>query len=162
MRSEKRRRHIFMMPISSRMDSPVHLRSSWKSTPVPLSGNVFSAFCFLCTKHFHTLPLPCTWEAMKLSHNSWFMTLKRQRNANLHATVYAELIWMCKRTKQTQWWRKDETKAKTENPPAMRLCSGEWCFWHVGCVCFVWQDLQLHADHEMSFQAKQIRESTAL
>lgn len=34
------------------------------------SGNVFSAFCFACTKHFQTLVLPSTWELMKLNGNS--------------------------------------------------------------------------------------------
>lgn len=77
------------------------------------SGNVFSAFCFACTKHFQTLVLPFTWALMKPSGNSWFMTLKIKRNINLHATVYTgKFVWMCRRGKS-----KNSMKVISEQGP---------------------------------------------
>lgn len=103
-----------MMLISHRVDNQSSSTQKFlgQQPSSSLSGNVFSAFCFLCAKHFQTLPLPSTWEVMKLGDNSWFMTLKIPRNVNLHAPVYAKLIWMCERTKQNT--ASDDVKMRPE------------------------------------------------
>lgn len=77
-------------------------QSSWHNNPAPLCQEMSSLPSASWTpnifKHFFLLS---TWEVLKVSDNSWFSTPRIQRKDNLHAMVYAKLIWMCKRTKQT-------------------------------------------------------------
>lgn len=74
MRRTRRRQHFFMMPISNRMDSLVHLGSSWDNSPFSLCQEMFplpSAFCAPnIFKHLFCHRHESWWRSSGIAHDS--------------------------------------------------------------------------------------------
>lgn len=122
---------IFMMLISNRTDSPVHLRSSWDNSPFSLCQEMFplpSAFCALnIFQHLFCHRHERWWKSSAIAHDS-----RHWKSRGMLVCMLGFMqssFWLCKRTKQTHRWCND-TKARTANPPATEVCNGDWWFCH--------------------------------
>lgn len=150
---EKKASHLHDADLPSSGQSVQRISEVLGTTAQILCQEMFSlpsAFCapnifkhFLC--HLHE-----RWWNSAITHDSWHW---KYRGMLICMLRFMQSSFECVRGQsRTQRWCKDETRAKTENPPATRrLCNGDWCFWHrckarlralFGKIFSYWQNLK--------------------